>query len=93
MSGDQANCNNVISQPVDSVANEQAAKSMKRYVETLEKLAPSMYYLPGNHDAEVSFQPDAPKLGKHAVNLHLKTERIVPGLSICGMGGSKHTLL
>jgi hypothetical protein len=27
------------------------------------------------------------------VNLHLKTARIVPGLSICGMGGSKHTLL
>jgi len=93
MSGDQANCNNVIDQPADLKLNQIAVQSMENYVNTLEKLAPRMYYLPGNHDAEILFQPDAPKLGSHAINLHLKTAEIEPGLVICGMGGSKHTLL
>ena len=72
MNGDQGNCNNVIGQPVDVEKNTQAAASTERYVNTLEKLAPKMFYLPGNHDAEISFSQDAPKLGKHAVNLHKK---------------------
>lgn len=93
MSGDQANCNNVIDKKADPAANEVALESMKRYVKTLEQLAPKMYYIPGNHDAEILFDPKAPKLGNHAINLHLKTERIQEGLLISGMGGSKPTLL
>ena len=66
---------------------------MRRYVEALETIAPRLYYLPGNHDAEITFAPDAPKLGKTAINLHLKSAKIEPGLVIVGMGGSKPTLL
>lgn len=51
MSGDQANCNNVIGQKADEAFNKEAAESNERFVKTLEKLAPKMFWLPGNHDA------------------------------------------
>jgi Icc-related predicted phosphoesterase len=92
MSGDQGNCNNVIGEKADEHFNKEAAKSYERYVTTLEKLAPKMFYIPGNHDAEVTFQ-EGYKAGKHAINLHLKSAELAPGLVILGMGGSKPTLL
>lgn len=55
MSGDQGNGNNVIVGTNCQQMNKVCEESNKRYVETLEKLAPLMFYIPGNHDAEELF--------------------------------------
>ena len=93
MSGDQANCNNRFDAIPDPAENKAAILSMERYVKTLEEPGHKMCYLPGNHDADVFFASSPPKLGKHAINLHLQNAQICPCLAIVGMGGSKYTLL
>ena len=73
--------------------NKICEESNKRYVETLEKLAPLMFYIPGNHDAEELFASKPKQIGKHAANIHLKFKKIFPDLIIAGMGGSMPTLV
>jgi Icc-related predicted phosphoesterase len=93
MSGDQGNAKNVIVGTNCAEMNKVSEESNKRYVSTLEKLAPLMFYIPGNHDAEELFTSKPKKVGEHATNLHLKFKKILPDLIIAGMGGSMPTLL
>ena len=95
ISGDQANCNNQIGQPVNEEENLKASNSNELLVLDLQACAKQggqVIYIPGNHDAEVLFRPEeAPKIGD-SENIHNLTFELADGLVIAGLGGSLPTL-
>ena len=96
LSGDQANCNNQVGQLNNVVENERAEASNRRFVESLavmHKSGGKLYYIPGNHDAEVLMDAETmTPISPDSVNLHNRVTEIVPGLLIAGLGGSLPTL-
>ena len=90
LSGDQANGDH----PVDVEENKVMLESNKRSVETLSKLVKEngkVIYIPGNHDAEILFKADAPKI-ENSENVHNRVVELAPGLLVAGLGGSLPTL-
>ena len=94
VSGDQANCNNLIGETTDPKLNQLAEESNKRIIESLSKRlvdGGKVFYIPGNHDAEILFRPDdEPKIGT-SMNIHTEVTEISPGLMLAGFGGSLPT--
>ena len=94
VSGDQANCNNLIGETADPKHNQLAQESNERIIESLSKKlvdGGKVFYIPGNHDAEVLFRPDdQPKIGT-SMNIHTKVTEISSGLMLAGFGGSLPT--
>ncbi len=84
-----------MNEPVDVEANKVMLESNKRFVETLSKLVKKdgkVIYIPGNHDAEILYKADAPKIG-NSENIHNRVHELAPGLLIAGRGGSLPTLV
>ena len=86
---------NVIDEAADPVVNDQAEASNRRFVETLtamHKPDGKLIFLPGNHDAEVLFDPKCMEpINDTSINLHNRVIELIPGLTIAGLGGSLPT--
>ena len=50
-----------------------------------------MYYIPGNHDAEILFEPEKCPVISRATNVHQRVIQLKPGLLLAGLGGSLPT--
>lgn len=52
-----------------------------------------VYYIPGNHDAAILFDPDnEAKISDRAVNVEKRVIELEPGLMLAGFGGSLPTM-
>ena len=59
---------------------------------SLHKPSGKLYYIPGNHDAELLLNPETmTPISDSSVNLHNRATELVPGLIIAGLGGSLPT--
>ena len=74
MSGDQANCRNRVGEAINEEENWKCEASNQRFVQTLSGLHKpegKLYFIPGNHDAEVLLDSEKMlPINNSSVNLH-----------------------